>query len=50
MELGLFLMPLHRPDSFHADTYDQDLNLMEVADDLGYTESWIGEHFTMPWG
>ena len=49
MELGLFLMPLHRPDSFHADTYDQDLNLMEVADDLGYSESWIGEHFTMPW-
>ena len=48
MELGLFLMPLHRPDSFHADTYDQDLNLMEVADDLGYTESCIGEHFTMP--
>ncbi|MQG01954.1 MAG: LLM class flavin-dependent oxidoreductase, partial [SAR202 cluster bacterium] len=49
MELGLFLMPLHRPDSFHADAYDQDLKLMEVADNLGYAESWIGEHFTMPW-
>ena len=38
MELGLFLMPLHRPDSFHADTYDEDLKIMENADDLGYTE------------
>lgn len=49
MKLGLFLMPLHRPDSFHADTYDEDLKLMEVADGLGYDEAWIGEHFTLPW-
>ena len=29
MDLGLFLMPLHRPERPHAETYDEDLELME---------------------
>ena len=49
MKLGLFLMPLHRPERLHADTYQEDLELMSFADDLGYTETWVGEHFALPW-
>ena len=49
MKLGLFLMPLHRPDRLHADTYQEDLDLMEYTDGLGYAETWVGEHFTLPW-
>lgn len=49
MKLGLFLMPLHRPDRLHADTYQEDLDLIEYTDGLGYAETWVGEHFTLPW-
>ena len=49
MKLGLFLMPLHYPDRAHADTYQEDLELVEFADSLGYTETWVGEHFLLPW-
>ena len=49
MDFGLFLMPLHRPERLHAETYDEDLDLMAFADGLGFTEAWIGEHFTLPW-
>ena len=49
MKLGLFNMPLHPPGRIHADTYDEDLELMAFADELGYTEAWIGEHFTTEW-
>ena len=49
MKLGLFLMPLHRPDRPHADTYREDLELVEYADRLGFAETWVGEHFNLPW-
>ena len=49
MKLGLFLMPLHRPERLHADVYEEDLELVSFAEDLGYTEAWIGEHFMLPW-
>lgn len=49
MQLGLFNMPLHPPGRLHADTYDEDLELMAYADELGYAEAWIGEHFTTEW-
>ena len=49
MKLGLFLMPLHRPERLHADVYEEDLELVAFAEDLGYTEAWIGEHFSLPW-
>ena len=48
MDIGLFLMPLHYPERLHADTYQDDLELVEYADGLGYTEAWIGEHFLLP--
>ena len=49
MKLGLFNMPLHPPGRLHADTYDEDLELMALADEYGYSEAWIGEHFTTEW-
>ena len=49
MKLGLFNMPLHPPGRLHADTYDEDLELMALADQWGYSEAWIGEHFTSEW-
>ena len=48
MKLGLFLMPLHYPERLHADTFQEDIELMEYADGLGYSEAWIGEHFLLP--
>ena len=49
MKLGIFCMPLHRPERPHAETYQEDLELMTLADRLGFAETWIGEHFTLPW-
>ena len=49
MKLGLFLMPLHYPDRPHADTYREDVELVEYADRLGFAETWVGEHFNLPW-
>ena len=49
MDFGLFLMPLHPPERPVADTYDDDLQTLMVADELGYREAWIGEHFTSGW-
>ena len=41
-------MPLHYPERLHADTFQEDLELMEYADGLGYSEAWVGEHFLLP--
>ena len=49
MEFGLFMMPLHPPHRSYADSYDRDLDLIVKADQLGYTEAWIGEHITERW-
>ena len=49
MEFGLFMMPLHPPHRSYADSYDRDLELIVKADQLGYTEAWIGEHVTERW-
>ncbi len=49
MRCGYFLMPMHPPESFQADTLDLDLRQIERLDQLGYEEAWIGEHFTSEW-
>ena len=43
------MMPLHPPGRVHADTYDEDLEVIALADRLGFSEAWIGEHFLLPW-
>jgi alkanesulfonate monooxygenase SsuD/methylene tetrahydromethanopterin reductase-like flavin-dependent oxidoreductase (luciferase family) len=49
MKLGLFMMPMHPPAKPHAAGYDTDLETLITADNLGYDEAWIGEHFTSAW-
>src|SRR5579885_3059223 len=49
MELGLFLMPSHPPERGLLAGQQWDLAVLREADRLGYSEAWIGEHFTAPW-
>lgn len=49
MRYGYFTMPLHPPGSNLAETLEDDLRQIEQLDALGYTEAWIGEHFTSAW-
>lgn len=49
MEYGLFIMPVHPPQRPVVDTYDDDLRTLIAADRLGYSEAWVGEHFTSAW-
>jgi alkanesulfonate monooxygenase SsuD/methylene tetrahydromethanopterin reductase-like flavin-dependent oxidoreductase (luciferase family) len=49
MHAGLFMMPTHPPERSLYDGQQWDLQLLRWADDLGFTEAWLGEHFTSPW-
>ena len=49
MKAGLFLMPSHPPERSTWDAHQWDLDCLELADNLGFSEAWIGEHFTAPW-
>ena len=49
MKFGLFMMPLHPPGRPPAETYEEDLELVRLADRLGFSEIWIGEHMMLPW-
>ncbi|MFN8635667.1 MAG: LLM class flavin-dependent oxidoreductase [Chloroflexota bacterium] len=49
MRYGYFMMPMHPPGSFLADTLEYDLRQVERLDALGFHEAWVGEHFTAEW-
>jgi alkanesulfonate monooxygenase SsuD/methylene tetrahydromethanopterin reductase-like flavin-dependent oxidoreductase (luciferase family) len=49
MQYGLFSMPLHPPERTLTESYDLDIAQFVLADQLGYTEGWMGEHYTIPW-
>ena len=49
MHCGLFMMPLHPTEQDPTQAYDEDLELLVRADELEYSEAWIGEHFTTGW-
>jgi alkanesulfonate monooxygenase SsuD/methylene tetrahydromethanopterin reductase-like flavin-dependent oxidoreductase (luciferase family) len=54
MELGLFLMTGHRPEQSRSRGgykrgFEWDLEMIKKADRLGFTEAWVGEHFTNLW-
>jgi len=49
MEFGLFMMPVHHPEKGLPRTIKEDMNTIVLADELGFHEAWIGEHFTIPW-
>ena len=47
IKYGMFIMPFHPPDKPLAQGYDEDLELIVRAEELGFAEFWIGEHHTM---
>ena len=47
IKYGMFIMPFHSPDKPLAQGYDEDLELIVRAEELGFEEFWIGEHHTM---
>ena len=40
-------MPFHAPDKPLGQGFDEDLELVVKAEELGFDEFWIGEHHTM---
>ena len=46
MELGIFMQPVHPPDRDYTAVLEEDRECIRLADELGYSECWIGEHFT----
>jgi alkanesulfonate monooxygenase SsuD/methylene tetrahydromethanopterin reductase-like flavin-dependent oxidoreductase (luciferase family) len=49
MQHGLFTMPSHPPERSLGDGHRWDLQTLRWADELGFSEAWIGEHHTAPW-
>ncbi|MBP89120.1 MAG: hypothetical protein CMJ64_20790 [Planctomycetaceae bacterium] len=47
IKYGMFIMPFHSPEKPLAQGYDEDLELIVRAEELGFDEFWIGEHHTM---
>jgi alkanesulfonate monooxygenase SsuD/methylene tetrahydromethanopterin reductase-like flavin-dependent oxidoreductase (luciferase family) len=49
LKLGAFLMPSHPPERSITEGHGWDLEELERLDRLGFSEAWIGEHFTAAW-
>ena len=49
MNVGLFMMPVHPPEKDRTECFEEDLELVVHADELGYSEAWIGQHFSVAW-
>ena len=49
MEIGMFMTPYHPPELTLWDATNWDLEVLTLLDDLGFSEVWIGQHFTVPW-
>ena len=46
MNLGYFTMPLHPPSRNYVETLKEDREAILLADKLGFTEAYVGEHVT----
>lgn len=46
MRLGMFMMPVHPPARSFTDTLAEDEEKALYADQLGFDELWLGEHFS----
>jgi len=49
MKLGALMMPSHPPERGIREGIDGDLEQLAFLDRMGFTEAWIGEHYTAPW-
>lgn len=41
---GIFMAPFHKMDENPTMLFQQDMHLIELLDELGFHEAWIGEH------
>jgi alkanesulfonate monooxygenase SsuD/methylene tetrahydromethanopterin reductase-like flavin-dependent oxidoreductase (luciferase family) len=46
MKLGFFTMPLHPPSRNYTEVLKEDREAIILADRLGYSEAYVGEHVT----
>ena len=46
VKLGLFTMPMHDPERDYATILTEDQEAIVLADRLGFTEAFVGEHFS----
>ncbi|HEY1982242.1 MAG TPA: LLM class flavin-dependent oxidoreductase [Xanthobacteraceae bacterium] len=46
MELGFFTMPVHPPERAYRQTLKEDRDAFILADQLGFSEGYCGEHLT----
>ncbi len=46
IELGYFTMPVHPPERDYVQTLKEDRDAILLADRLGFTEAYVGEHVT----
>ena len=49
VKLGMFTMPSHPPERGLRAGFEWDLQVLRWADELGFSEAWIGEHHASPW-
>ena len=49
MKLGTFMMPLHPPEKSRTECFQEDVEYVLLAEALGFTEAWIGQHHTLAW-
>ena len=43
------MMPVHPPEKDRTQCFEEDIELVVRADELGFTEAWIGQHCTLAW-
>ena len=49
MKLGMFMMPLHPPEKDRTECFEEDIELVVHADELGFTDVWVGQHHSAAW-
>lgn len=49
MKIGYFVDPLHPAGTDYTDNIQNDLAQVALLDKLGYSETWVAEHFTVAW-
>lgn len=49
MNFGLFMMPIHPPEKDRTQCFEEDIELIVLADELGMSEAWIGQHHSVAW-
>lgn len=49
MKFGLFMMPIHPPEKDRTECFEEDIELIVHADELGMSEAWFGQHHSVAW-